>query len=415
MDDPRLTKPGGDADKASLAGVKTDEVQSPKSKDATDQCDHASVFDQFTSIAGPCRKQRNRAASESSFFSIPPDASSNPALKDLQKKFSEIQEELRDSKYEVDVARKCLEAKITEADRLVSLRHIDKIDLGMLRESQTALATSNELLHEEIEKRDSELKVIQNKFVQQKKELKKLHEAKDKLMKSFPTNVSSHDSNISKKQKDTIKQSVSDPQKNPNLSQVTVEKEGPPPRKNHQIQVVINGNAPVTKALVYVIGDTGVRGLGSRIQSKSVEGQVVVRAGQSIEDAEKLLEGDFKKVADGSSVVIGYGTDDPANGDSDIMTEKFEKLIKTVEWENLSSRINVGILMMPPQKHHLSNRCAVDVNNFLVERCKSANIKVINPNLSLGQLSQDGIHTNSNGKDAVAQRIRRFAIQPQCV
>ena len=247
---------------------------------------------------------------------------------------------------------------------------------------------------------------MHNKVIQQKKEIKKLHETKEKLMKISPLDIT-----IPKKQNDPPSQTTVVTKRN----QMTVEKEGLSPKKSHQIQVVVNGNVPIMKAPVLIIGDTSVRGLGSRIQSNPVEGQVIVRAGQNIENLERLLCADLEKLADGSTVVIGCGTDDSANGDSDTMMDKFESMIKTVEWENFSSRINVGILAMPPQKHHLRNQCAIAVNNFLVERIKSTNIRVINPYLSAEHLSRDGIHTNNKGKEAVAQQIRRYAIQPQGV
>ena len=349
------------------------------------------------------RKLRTRS-SESYFFEGEDFKAREQILKSIidnvQTKLATSTKHLEEIQYSENVLQKCFEAKEEELNNLHSLRELDKLDLTLLRESQASIAAANGILVGEIDKKNKELKDLKNKLTQQKNLVKKLMLSSDKTTRER--------ANIRNKSVPTPKESLetnNTSTHNPCPIETTTSKQKKDANQTivRPIEVVMNHKQ---KRDVYVFGDTSVRGLGTKIQSRTISGQVTVRGGASLDNVN--VAKDLENLKDNSSVVFSYGLKEVDENNADSAIVGYESLIQTAEWSQHVSNIKVGILGLPSQKYHLRNKCVTRINNYLAERCRDSNVQFINNNLGLTDLGRDGIHTNSNGKIKTALKIRNF-------
>jgi hypothetical protein len=155
----------------------------------------------------------------------------------------------------------------------------------------------------------------------------------------------------------------------------------------------------------FVIGDASVRGLGPMIQTRDIDGQVVVRDGRTFREVGQDVEMDVSRVIDGTTIVLGFGLKDLDNTQLEEAKHDVDRLVSKLE--SKTERVHVGLLTIPPQTNTWRDGKAKEINSYMVWRCMDSHVKVIDSDLTLQDISRDGIHLNSRGKVKMAIAIKK--------
>ena len=177
------------------------------------------------------------------------------------------------------------------------------------------------------------------------------------------------------------------------------------------------------KTSLLVTGDANVKGLGL-IQDTDIRGQVIVRAGKGLCEAEKLVVNGIYTVKDNKVIVMGFGAEDLGSEDTNKAKQSTRKTVTKCNREG--NIVHIGLLKIPPQKHRLQqneanniNTCSLlfhmemdsrlqqnEANNintcsfmFHMEMDSRNNIHMIDCKLKANDIGNNDMHCNYVGKN----------------
>ena len=127
-----------------------------------------------------------------------------------------------------------------------------------------------------------------------------------------------------------------------------------------------------------------------------------------------LFSKDADRVVLGTTVILSYGLNN-LHQHPERAAKEAEDLIESIYWDNITSKVNVGIMELPPQKDYKRDKCAKAINEALHNRCAGTDIRIIGAELTHKDVDKDSEQLNNRGKAKVAESIRNFVTIPLLV
>jgi hypothetical protein len=290
---------------------------------------------------------------------------------------------------------------------------------------------------EKLRKVESENKSIKNTLTKQKREINKLTNRVDDLLKSNSA-LKSENCELSernqqlKKENDRVTdqpdviyianqdksadgpgETVKGPDNNDSVTS------GPPEQEEDGFQQVENNKrkhrkkpqkknkkTKPDKVKIVVCGDSNVRGLGSLIQGDKVDGMAVVHPGFKIQDMKRHMSKSITNDTD--MIFLNCGTNNIEQGDFIDTVCKFDSLIDNAS-KSYENKEIVMLAVPPAHKAALQNKIK-DINDYLYSKCKRYNnVIFLDCGLNQAHLEPDGIHLNKTGKSKVGTAIVQHA------
>jgi len=182
-----------------------------------------------------------------------------------------------------------------------------------------------------------------------------------------------------------------------------------------------------------IVGDSMVRGVGTKLKKNSQMFSCTAYGGARIEDVSKYLsDGKSVKTTDDSHVVVMVGTNNLRSDGTEGIREKYEELLNTLKDTRCRKRSVVGIFRRARDNVYLNSK-RLAVNERLKKQCASSGVEYIDPddvyrniarsspqrcstsirkssNIEVDILDRWGLHPNDWGQDEIAAYLFKHCV-----
>ena len=156
------------------------------------------------------------------------------------------------------------------------------------------------------------------------------------------------------------------------------------------------------KGKVIVMGDSLAKGIGNSLERRSNEFEAQASPGAKIENITDKLKKFGEKP--GNHLLLMVGTNNLVSDGSEILLDKYEKLLVEAKMQKYKSISMVSILDREDINEFYNSR-RLGTNLRLPELCKKNGADFIQISRVNGMLGMDKLHLNFKGQDFVAREI----------
>lgn len=175
-----------------------------------------------------------------------------------------------------------------------------------------------------------------------------------------------------------------------------------------------------SESTMVIVGDSMVRGIGSKLRSNSNMFSIKSFSGAKIEHVDKMLTDGSVKVDEDSHLVVVVGTNNVKFEGTELIRSRYRKLIETMKTIKCRKKTVVGIFDRTDVSNFVFSRI-VSVNSSLARLCAELEVEFLDPLVLFRSLANDkkcsvahvvrsildrkGLHLNELGQREAAKFV----------